>query len=408
MKQKNNLNNYAITKLLLVLLIIFSITSCKGPQGDPGPAGTTGAQGTAGLNGNTIVYGTSAPTASVGNNGDFYINTSTDFIYGPKASGTWPAGVSLVGPQGAMGAAGANGNTIVYGATAPTASTGNNGDFYINVATDYIYGPKANGAWPAGVSIIGPQGVSGIPTDSTSVGLVGFWKFNGNANDASGHGYNGTAINITKTYDRFGRANGAFYFDGGSSYVTIPFTPALQLTGTDYTINFWLKMASYNNHSPASTLKVIQSDIFIGNGYYITIGGDYNYVGAGGNDPSHPTGVLFCQNSNAFGYINAIYPLDLEEWHMITLVFTQANGGTLKLFIDGYYNNSVANAGPPNGVLNNPLSIGANATETPLGIDGGPGGFSNFLNGTMNDVRIYNQALSDTRIIELKNDTSNE
>jgi hypothetical protein len=45
------------------------------------------------------LYGTAAPTTE-GDNGDFYIRTSTNFIYGPKASGTWPAGTSLIGPAG--------------------------------------------------------------------------------------------------------------------------------------------------------------------------------------------------------------------------------------------------------------------------------------------------------------------
>jgi len=40
-------------------------------------------------------------TASEGNNGDFYIRITTNHIYGPKEAGVWPAGVSLVGPAGA-------------------------------------------------------------------------------------------------------------------------------------------------------------------------------------------------------------------------------------------------------------------------------------------------------------------
>ena len=43
--------------------------------------------------------GTTLPTG--GNNGDFYLDTTTDTLYGPKASGTWPAtGTSLAGTNG--------------------------------------------------------------------------------------------------------------------------------------------------------------------------------------------------------------------------------------------------------------------------------------------------------------------
>jgi len=64
------------------------------------------AEGATGANGNTVLYGTGAPSNSVGNNGDFYIDTAANNIYGPKASGVWPSGTSLVGPQGTAGAAG--------------------------------------------------------------------------------------------------------------------------------------------------------------------------------------------------------------------------------------------------------------------------------------------------------------
>lgn len=101
-------------------------TGPKGDTGDTGPAGATGATGPAGsdgapgadgADGNTILYGTAAPTTE-GVDGDFYIRTTTNFIYGPKAAGTWPAGVSLVGPAGADGA---DGTVITVSATAPTS-----------------------------------------------------------------------------------------------------------------------------------------------------------------------------------------------------------------------------------------------------------------------------------------------
>jgi hypothetical protein len=54
---------------------------------------------------NTILNGADAPTTE-GLDGDFYIRNSTHYLYGPKASGTWPGGISLVGPQGIQGATG--------------------------------------------------------------------------------------------------------------------------------------------------------------------------------------------------------------------------------------------------------------------------------------------------------------
>jgi hypothetical protein len=76
----------------------------QGPIGLPGPTGATGAPGTPGTNGNTVLNGTGTPGSGVGNNGDFYIDTAADVLYGPKAGGTWPTpGTSLVGSPGATG-----------------------------------------------------------------------------------------------------------------------------------------------------------------------------------------------------------------------------------------------------------------------------------------------------------------
>ncbi|SIO49912.1 hypothetical protein SAMN05443247_06579 [Bradyrhizobium erythrophlei] len=144
----------------------------QGPQGAastvPGPQGPQGPQGNPGADGNTVLYGAADPTAGQGVNGNFYINTTTHFMFGPKAAGAWPAGTSLIGPQGAQGVQGIQGvqgtpgNTVLYGAGAPAAGTGVNGNFYIDTAANFIYGPKAAGAWPAGTSMIGPQGPQGI------------------------------------------------------------------------------------------------------------------------------------------------------------------------------------------------------------------------------------------------------
>ncbi|WP_439372906.1 hypothetical protein [Bradyrhizobium sp. DASA03120] len=134
-------------------------------QGPPGPQGTPGAPG---KDGNTIIYGTGDPSVLVGNDGDFYINTTTHFLFGPKALGFWPAGVSLVGPQGPRG------NAVLYGAADPTAGDGIDGDFWINTTSHFIFGPKAAGAWPAGASLIGPQGPQGIKGDTGQRGSLWF------------------------------------------------------------------------------------------------------------------------------------------------------------------------------------------------------------------------------------------
>jgi hypothetical protein len=93
-------------------------TGAQGIAGAVGATGAQGIQGIAGTNGKTILNGTSNPVAATGTDGDFYINSTSNTLFGPKASGSWPSiGTSLVGPQGATGAQGIQGLTGAVGAT---------------------------------------------------------------------------------------------------------------------------------------------------------------------------------------------------------------------------------------------------------------------------------------------------
>ena len=73
------------------------------PSGARGLAGTNGTNGTNGADGKTVRNGTGVPSAGLGVDGDFYIDTAADAIYGPKTAGAWGSATSLVGPQGPEG-----------------------------------------------------------------------------------------------------------------------------------------------------------------------------------------------------------------------------------------------------------------------------------------------------------------
>lgn len=85
-------------------------------------AGSNGNNGGNGANGSAILNGNNLPAAGVGNNGDFYLNTANNTLYGPKAAGSWPLnGILLIGPKGDTGAAGPKGDT---GAAGPKGEPG--------------------------------------------------------------------------------------------------------------------------------------------------------------------------------------------------------------------------------------------------------------------------------------------
>lgn len=142
-------------------------TGPAGPEGDPGPTGATGPTGppgSAGTNGKTILYGTAVPTTE-GVDGDFYIRTSTNFIYGPKAAGVWPAGTSLVGPQGIQGIQG------IQGPTGPTGA----GTQTINAQTGTTYTPVISDFWKLITLSNGASITFTAPQDSALTWAIGDW-----------------------------------------------------------------------------------------------------------------------------------------------------------------------------------------------------------------------------------------
>jgi hypothetical protein len=87
----------------------------------------SGSSGPAGADGKTVRSGSGAPSNGLGVDGDFYINTTANTIYGPKVSGSWGSPASLVGPTGATGPQGATGPTGATGPQGPTGATGPQG-----------------------------------------------------------------------------------------------------------------------------------------------------------------------------------------------------------------------------------------------------------------------------------------
>ncbi|WP_018676725.1 collagen-like protein [Riemerella columbina] len=119
-----------------------------------------------GEDGKTLLSGTTAPSTSTGKIGDFYINTTTNQIYGPKTSSSWGASTSLIGPRGATGATGARGPQGVAGPAGPKGDKGEKGDAGPRGLTG-IQGPQG----PRGVA--GPVGAQGPKGERGATGAAG-------------------------------------------------------------------------------------------------------------------------------------------------------------------------------------------------------------------------------------------
>ena len=91
-----------------------------------------------------------------------------------------------------------------------------------------------------GLILVAQTLVAQVPSYVPTNGLVGYWPFNGNANDVSGNGNNGTVNGATLTTDRFGNANSAYSFDGVDDFINKNNWSSLN-GNQDFSVNFWLK-----------------------------------------------------------------------------------------------------------------------------------------------------------------------
>ena len=78
-----------------------------------------------------------------------------------------------------------------------------------------------------------------VPTYVPTNGLVGWWPFNGNANDESGNANNGTVNGATLTTDHLGNSNSAYAFNGTSDYIELPYSTLWDFGLQNFTIAGW-------------------------------------------------------------------------------------------------------------------------------------------------------------------------
>jgi hypothetical protein len=111
--------------------LVLGAQGVAGVDGITGAAGLSGKDGTNGKDGKTLWNGVKDPESTLGAPGDMFINSVTKTLFGPKnLDGSWPAGVSMVGPPGAAGVAGPAGPSGPQGpggGSGPAGAPGVNG-----------------------------------------------------------------------------------------------------------------------------------------------------------------------------------------------------------------------------------------------------------------------------------------
>lgn len=197
-------------------------------------------------------------------------------------------------------------------------------------------------------------------------GLVAYYPFSGNADDESGNGHHGTVYGAALTEDIFREPNSAYSFDGTSDYISIPVDINPELM-PQLTMTAW---ARADNDPPKSwpVMQVISHD---NGGYDRSFGIDFRGGGAGWSAFSGSGGVL--------GY----HPVEIGKWVFLAVVYDQ-DAETVTLHVNGSKYKEKGRLGSGY----NYCFIGDNPIPH----------MSEYFAGVIDELRIYNRALSEDEI----------
>jgi hypothetical protein len=209
-------------------------------------------------------------------------------------------------------------------------------------------------------STLHAQVPSYVPTD----GLVGWWPFNGNANDESGNGNNGVVNGATLVEDRIGNTNSAYSFS--NSYILV--SPFDELIGNNpFSVSFW-SLAS-------------------GGGWMIACGQINNGNGFDAGNNNNGIGN-FHAHIYKFGHTSSLTPIPNNEWVNIVIVYSNMR---MKVYRNNILTmNDTVDYVVPN-LLPGTLQFGKQLL------------FNEYFQGLLDDIGIWNRALTPTEIQALYN-----
>jgi hypothetical protein len=209
-----------------------------------------------------------------------------------------------------------------------------------------------------------------VPSYVPTSGLVGWWPFNGNANDESGNGNNGTVNGATLTTDRNSKSNSAYLFNGLSNYISGTISNFNNTTIT--TFSAWLNYAGDAGGKP--------NDTYFQYGQYgqHTFAYAYNYSGK--NLDLHSK----CFSITPYPTINLN-----NSWHHVVVVDSLT---ITKVYVDGNLESIYST-----GIASN-CYLGSNYFEM-----GASTGDNQYVTGKLDDIGIWNRALSQQEISALFN-----
>ncbi len=232
-----------------------------------------------------------------------------------------------------------------------------------------------------------------VPSYVPTNGLVGWWPFNGNANDESGNGNNGTVNGATLTTDRFGNASKAYSFDGVNDFIATNYPGILGFS--DRSVSFWAKQSqtgtSLGNQVVLGWGGNVCGPSGIGTGFYCS----FNVGALGSSIDGNESAVTYNTNS----------PVNDDNWHHYVFIKDQSFVSTsgVKIYQDGILLNQVNYSYISTANLN---------TLAQTNLTFGKKTFScvpdRFFQGVSDEIGIWNRVLTNQEITALYNGCGNE
>ncbi len=207
--------------------------------------------------------------------------------------------------------------------------------------------------------------------------LVGYWPLDGDATDASGNGNDGTITgNVTPTADRFGNPDGAMSFGGGANdKIDLGTGPDLQITG-EMTLAAWVLLRDGNPNNGRVIAKA-------GGGGQRCWSLNTELLSGG---VANPATFQIARDANTNLSVLDTQSLPTDEWVHMAGVFRPDEA--IEIYVNGELR------------ISNTTSIPAQQHNNSLAVlIGNRAGANNCgWYGSIDEVRVYNEALSQAQI----------
>ena len=223
--------------------------------------------------------------------------------------------------------------------------------------------------------------VSETLTDS----LVANYTFSGNAEDGTSNDNDGNVSGATLTSDRFGEANSAYQFDGFNDYISVPLSSSLQIK-EDITISVWVNKESSDNWTD----------------FVVRAPGEYYEMRIDQRD-NNTAFEAYGRGAASWDHVGSGNHIDNGEWVMLTFTSTSetdSSGFTTRKEFKFYVNGELRNTSSR---IGNRFELN---TSQELMIGSNQNGDNNNFKGKMDELRIYNKALSGADISTLYSNSS--